>query len=145
MGTTENLTPAEAQAALQQAEGTAVTPRSTLRVLQVIPLGIALAMAAVLVIIKAADGHTAGLVMGMTVYGVAIAVLMSMMSRVRSMPRGFSGLYVLGVVGASVAYGLGVAVVATGDRPWWLVALLAALTIAPAAYAVAAMRKLPVR
>ncbi|GMA41429.1 hypothetical protein [Mobilicoccus caccae] len=140
--TRHGITAQEAQAALDQASSTRVTTAKDLRTLARVTVGVGVAMALVLLLIRAAGDNPAVFVIGMGVYGAALAVLMWRSSRIGSAPRGFGKRYAAGIVGTTAAYGIGVALIAGREPAWALVIALAVLVVIPAVLAARSITKL---
>lgn len=130
-------TAAEAAAALAAAGSVSVVSAGDVRTLQRVLLGIGVAMGAVLLLVRATGGNPVAFVASMAAYGVVIALLVALNSRVKAVPRGYTRLYGTGIAVTSAVYAAGIALTATTalgtPAPWVAVVALALATAAPAA------------
>lgn len=132
----EGPTAHEAAVALHSAQNISIASTRDVETLKWALAGVGLAMALLLLLIRAAGSDLYVLAAGMIVYGLAVALILVFTLRVKAAPRGFARLYLWGFSATSALYVLSLIVITTADatqpRPWPLVAALALTTAAPA-------------
>ncbi len=135
--------PGQARRALDAIAGVTVVSRRDIRVLQTVLAGIGLAMAGVLLLVRAAEGNPAGIIAGMLVYSAVILMLVLYNVTARAAPRGYSRRYGWGCGGTMALYTISVVLISTGTvRDWALTGALAALTALPAIVAACGLARL---
>lgn len=141
----QNLTPAEARAALEQSERlNPVAPTDT-RKLSIGLAGVGISMALVLALVRlttAEDGaptalRVAGFAVGMALYIVVISLFVRHINTVKASPRGFRSIYLSSFMITVVLYSVSVVTMSVASSngqawAWWLVVVAVIVTAAPA-------------
>ncbi len=126
----------EAAATLRSAEDLSVASTKDVETLKRTLAGVGLAMASLLLVIRAAGDDLFVLMAGMIVYALALAFVLVLTTKVRAAPRGYARLYLWGIGATSAVYVLSLVVITTAGttqpRPWLVVTALALATAAPA-------------
>lgn len=132
-----HLTADQARAALAGADATSAVSAKDTAALSQGMLSLGVVLAALPLALRAFGGNQAGLIVTMAVYAVCIAACTILMSRARSVPRGFAATYGFGLAASGIVAMAGIMTVSIlrdhgNGLAWPWVALFALGALVPA-------------
>ncbi len=115
-----DITAEQARSALDVASGVSLVTSRDLRVLVAFVAGVGLIVAAILYLSWAtlSVGNNVGFAISMSLYAVALALLLAIKSRARAIPRGFQRIYNIGFVATMTLYAIGIGWIFSHQSPW---------------------------
>jgi hypothetical protein len=133
-GSPNEVSAAQARAALEQASTTTPVTARDLTLLSAFVAGVGLIVGAILYLSWAtlSVGNSVGFIISMSSYAAALALLLAVKSRARAIPRGFQRIYNGGFVTTMTLYAVGIAWIFGHQSPWPSQAVVLAMSVVTA-------------
>ncbi len=133
-GSPNEVSAAQARAALEQASTTTPVTARDLTLLSAFVAGVGLIVGAILYLSWAtlSVGNNVGFAISMSSYCAALALLLAVKARARAIPRGFQRVYNAGFVTTMTLYAAGIAWIFGHQTPWPSQSVVLAMSVVAA-------------